>query len=70
MITYLINRPYTYANGVQKSIIEIACESTDTKPTGNVITGSLAVEVDTGDIYLFSEKDGDWNKMCSIKEEE
>lgn len=46
--------------------IEIACVSTDTKPTENVATGSTAIEADTGDFYLF---DGSaWVKMCSIKE--
>ena len=70
MITYLINRPYTYANGVQKSLIQIACLSTNTKPTAGIVTGSVAIEVDTGDFYLFDEVSATWNKMCSIKEEE
>lgn len=59
MITVLKNKQYTTG----KNIIEIACESTDTKPTADIATGSLALEVDTGDIYAFSEKTTAWNKV-------
>lgn len=30
--------------------------STDTKPVGNVVTGSMFVEIDTGTIYLYNEE--------------
>lgn len=50
-----------------KFLVEIACKSTDTKPT-NYSNGSMAIEVDTGDIYIFDESTSTWNKMCSIKE--
>lgn len=39
-----------------KKYVEIACLSTDTKPVSGIITGSLAIEVDTGDAYLFNEE--------------
>ena len=46
--------------------IEISCLSTDTKPTTGIITGSLALEVDTGDVYAFDEVGAEWNKICSL----
>ena len=38
----------------------------DPKPTHNVCTGSLFLEVDTGDVYSFDEEDGEWNKVCEL----
>lgn len=46
-----------------KKYIEAAGLSTDNKPLG-VITGSVFVEVDTGDAYLYDETgDGTWTKV-------
>lgn len=51
----------------EKSYVELACLSTDSKPVGGMITGSLALEVDTGDIYAFEEGDSPtWNKICEL----
>ena len=44
---------------------EYAGLSTDTKPTDMVATGSLFLEVDTGDIYAYDEEGGQWNKVAS-----
>lgn len=68
MITYVSNRIYSQIENVQKNLVEISCLSTDTKPTEGIVTGSIATEVDTGDVYLFDEASTTWNKMCSIKE--
>lgn len=57
MITYLENKEYSAG----KNLVEIACKSTDTKPVTNIVSGSLALEVDTGDIYAFDGSD--WNKI-------
>ena len=47
--------------------IELACLSTDTKPTAGVVTGSLALEVDTGDVYAFAEGDSPaWDKIAEL----
>lgn len=41
--------------------------STDTKPTDNYIaTGSLFLEVDTGDVYAYDEEEPEWNKICEL----
>lgn len=54
-----------------KKYVEIACLSTDTKPTGgNISTGSLLHEVDTGKIYAYDEEansgTGDWVEQCTL----
>ena len=41
---------------------EIELLSTDTKPT-DVANGSLALEIDTGDVYAFDEDGGEWSKI-------
>ena len=50
----------------QTNYIECACLSTDTKPTAGVCTGSLALEVDTGDVYAFDEVGGEWDKIAEL----
>lgn len=48
----------------EKHYIEAAGLSTDTKPTAGIVTGSVFVEVDTGDGYLFAEGDSpEWVKQ-------
>ena len=44
---------------------EAACLSTDEKPTG-CATGSLCLEVDTGDVYAYDEEGEEWNKIASL----
>ena len=69
MVTYVEKRLYSWMpENVQKFICQIACLSTDTKPTENIVTGSTAIEVDTGNFYLFDESSSTWTLMCSIKE--
>ncbi len=64
MITYISNKPYVIVGVAHsKNLVEIACLSTDTKPTENIVTGSLALEVDTGDIYAFDEAGTQWTKI-------
>lgn len=45
---------------------EYAGLRTDTKPTEDVTTGSLFLEVDTGDVYAFDEVGGEWNKIAAL----
>ena len=45
--------------------IEAAGLSTDTKP-GGVITGSLFLEVDTGDVFAYDEAGTQWNKIAAL----
>ena len=55
----------TYA--ADKRYIEAAGLHDDTKPTGGVITGSLFLEVDTGDVYAFAEGDSPaWGKIAAL----
>ena len=39
-----------------KHFIVAAGKSTDTKPTSNLVTGSVFVEADTWDMYMFDEE--------------
>lgn len=38
----------------------------DTKPTEKVATGSLFLEVDTGDVYAYDETGATWHKVCEL----
>ena len=47
--------------------IEASGLSTDSKPTANIVTGSLFLEVDTGDVYAFAEGDSPaWNQIAAL----
>ena len=44
------------------------CDSTDEKPVANdTATGSILVEVDTGKVFFFNEKDKTWVEQFSLK---
>lgn len=43
-----------------KKYIEAAALSTDSKPTADLVTGSVLVTVDNGKCYLFNETSGSW----------
>ena len=69
MVRILVER--TFTNNTK--YVEMACLSTDTKPVqsadGNFkyVTGSLALEVDTGDVYGLDETGaGTWNKIAEL----
>ena len=48
----------------EEKYIEYAGLSTDEKPVSDMITtGSVFVEVDTGDAYLFDEESSSWKKV-------
>ena len=48
---------------VGKHYIEAAGLSTDTKPSEDLVTGSLFLEVDTGKVYAYDEVSGTWNQI-------
>lgn len=63
MIRKIVEQPFT----ADKTYTEIACLSTDSKPTGGMVTGSLALEVDTGDVYAYDEtSSGTWGKIAEL----
>ena len=50
-----------------KKLVKLAGLSTDSKPTTGIATGSLFLEVDTGDVYAFAEGDsGSWGKIAAL----
>lgn len=50
----------------ETNYIECACLHDDTKPTAGICTGSLALEVDTGDVYAFDEAGGEWDQIAAL----
>ena len=45
--------------------VELSGLSTDEKPTGYA-TGSLFLEVDTGDVYAYDEEGAEWNQIAAL----
>lgn len=63
MIRVLVEKGYDGTN----KYIEASGLSTDSKPTENIVTGSLFLEVDTGDVYAFAEGDTpSWNQIAAL----
>ena len=63
MVRILVDRA---VNGTVR-YIEAAGLSTDSKPTANICTGSLFLEVNTGDVYAYAEgTPGSWYKVASL----
>lgn len=47
-------------NGAAKNVATVYCNSSDTKPTSNLVNGARLIEVDTGKNYLFNEATSSW----------
>ncbi|MBQ4490736.1 MAG: hypothetical protein II965_05750 [Pyramidobacter sp.] len=48
--------------------VEFAGLSTETpKETGNFTSGSVWIEVDTGDVYLYDRASSEWVKQFSLQ---
>jgi len=63
MIRVLVEK--LFADGLK--YIEAAGLAADEKPAGGIVTGSLFLEADTGDIYAFAEGDAPgWNKIAAL----
>lgn len=48
---------------------EIALTSSDTKPTKGIATGSICVEVDTGNVFFFNEAAEEWVEQFSFQQD-
>lgn len=46
-----------------KDYVEMAGTSRESKPTTGIVSGSLFMETDTGDVYVFDETDVAWTKI-------
>ena len=44
------------------NFVVFAGDHSETKPTENLCDGSVFIETDTGDSYMFNEASGDWVK--------
>lgn len=49
--------------GDNRSYKEYSFNSGDTLPTEGIVGGSIAVEVETGDFYLFDQEQEEWNNV-------
>ena len=63
MVTFK-TRDFNYNPNGSKNRVEGECLSTDTKPTTDIANGSILIEMDTGDIYMFNETAGAWIKVA------
>ena len=50
-----------------KNVMEVWCLHTETKPTDKVSDGSIAVEIDTGKVFFFSESSETWVEQFSFQ---
>lgn len=51
-----------------KNFLEISLDSTETKPTEMIADGSVALETDTGKVYVFNEASSAWILYKTVKE--
>ena len=49
------------------ALVEIACLSTDEKPTGAFLSGSTCTEVDTGKVFFYDREGEDWVEQFSLQ---
>lgn len=46
---------------------EICGKSTETKPVGTFVSGSIFVEIDTGNVFLYDEDTNTWVEQFSLQ---
>lgn len=63
MVREIVSKGNKY-DATEPAYKEFAGLSTDAKPEERVLTGSLFLEVDTGEWYAFDEESGDWTKIA------
>ena len=51
-----------------KYYVELACDSSETKPTEMISDGSIALETNTGKMFVFNEKTSAWIEYKTVKE--
>lgn len=61
----------SYVGGSQANLqyVRLAGNSSDTKPTENIATGSVFLEADTGKKYRFNEASGQWTESLIDEED-
>ena len=68
MISISKNKTVDVADGEVVSYIEMACLAADTKPTDGIATGSICVEVDTGNVYLYNAEGEAWVEQFCLQD--
>lgn len=62
----MVRTPVASKYSKDLTYIEAYGLSTDTKPTGGIVTGSMFVEIDTGKVYLYNESGAAGHKWVEI----
>ena len=65
MVRALVSKQVVYGENPVK-YHEYAGLHDDTKPTDEEATGSLFLEVDTGDVYAYDENSEAWLKIAAL----
>ena len=65
MVDYITSNANSSFAGA--SYVEVACLSTDNKPTGNFLTGSICVEVNTGKVFFYNRAASAWVEQFSFQ---
>ena len=60
-------KAFAVESGETKYYKELACNSDETKPTADLIDGSVCLETDTGTLFFFNEDSVDWVEQFSFK---
>lgn len=47
--------------------LEVALDSTETKPAGNLADGSVCLETDTGKVFFYNENSASWVEQFSFQ---
>lgn len=63
----LKSRLMRFENHTAVNYVEIAGDSSEAKPTTNIVDGSTFTETDTGDVYMFNGKTATWIKQFSLQ---
>ena len=63
----LVKRVFNDESGTNNFYVEIAGDSTETKPTTGIVAGSIFTETDTGAVFFFDEASGDWVQQFSFQ---
>ena len=63
----LVEKLFTRESGADKYYVEISGDSTETKPTSNIVDGSIFTESDTGKVFFFNEHSGDWVEQFAFQ---
>ena len=63
----LVKKPFSIESGETKNYVEISGDSSESKPTANIVDGSIFTESNTGKVFFFNEKTSAWVEQFSFQ---